>query len=217
MGSVEAHGPHLPLDTDTRIAQHLAEECSRLWNAEGRGEAIVFPPVTATASSYASNFPGTVSVSRETEAAVLRETLQALRQAGAGRIVLVNLHFDPEHMQVLKEIVNAFRERLIFPDFTRRAAAQRIGGEFATGSCHAGAFETSLMLVAAPHLVRPIYRNLPARNVNLAEAIRAGRRSFQELGLVEAYCGEPAAATAEEGQRLYGLLARLIREQIGSD
>jgi creatinine amidohydrolase len=198
LGAVEKHGPHLPLDTDTILAEALARRCARALD-RGPQRALVTGPFAKTAASFAADFPGTVSV-----------------PAGAERVVLVNLHFDPEHMRAVKAAVAELEAkdpgRTVFPDFTRRVNAQRIGGEFATGACHAGEFETSLMLAVAPGTVHPSYVELPAREVNLAQAIREGKRSFRELGLDEAYCGHPATATAQEGDRLLGILATIILE-----
>jgi creatinine amidohydrolase len=208
LGSIEKHGPHLPLDTDTVMARALAERVAEPLRAS------VAPAFTRTACSFAADFPGTVSVPAEEEQQRLAEVVRDLLREGAGRIVLVNLHFDPEHMRAVRAVVAAER-RLVFPDFTRRANAQRIGGEFATGACHAGEFETSIMLAVAPEAVRE-FRALPARDVNLALAIREGKRSFRELGLDQAYCGHPATATAKEGERVLGVLTELVRHEFGS-
>jgi hypothetical protein len=49
-------------------------------------------------------------------------------------------------------------------------------------------------------------------DIDLAAAIRQGRRSFRELGMAHAYCGDPAGATAEEGQRLYQVLGEIVTQ-----
>lgn len=200
LGAIEKHGPHLPLDTDTVLAVALAERC-----APALGGTVA-PAFTRTAASFAADFPGTVSVPAAEEQ---RDLVAAVRSL-AGPVVLVNLHFDPEHLRAVRAAA-AEEPRVVFPDFTRRAHAQRIGGEFATGACHAGEFETSLMLAVAPERVGD-HRALPAREVNLALAIREGQRSFRELGLDEAYCGHPATATAKEGERLLGVLTDIVVE-----
>lgn len=206
LGAVEKHGPHLPLDTDTRLAVALAERVAAALRA--RHEVHIAPPFTRTAASYAADFEGTVSTPCEEERALLND---AMGRLAADRVVLINLHFDPEHMRAVKAALALVKEpgRVVFPDFTRRAHAQRIGGEFATGACHAGEFETSLMLAIAPASVGD-HRSLAAREMDLARAIREGKRSFRELGLDQAYCGHPATASAKEGERLLGVLADIV-------
>ncbi|HET6403293.1 MAG TPA: creatininase family protein [Candidatus Thermoplasmatota archaeon] len=208
IGATEAHGPHLPLDTDTLIAAELARRCqARLgWHAR------VEEPFTATAAAYARDFEGTVHVDPAEESRALVERVRGIR---ADRVVLVNLHFDPEHMRAVKDAV-AQLPNVVWPNFTRRAHAQAIGAEFATGACHGGEFETSLMLVAAPERVKPLYRALPEVRVDLARAIRDGKRSFREAGVHEAYCGHPATATREEGERLYAVLADIVLREVAA-
>lgn len=212
LGAVEKHGPHLPLDTDTRIAVALARRVAP------RLGASVAPPFTDTAASCAADFPGTVSVDRELERHALAATLLGLRGAGAERVVLVNVHFDPEHLAAVRAALADVEAKdpgaAVFPDFTRRAHAQRVGGEFATGDCHAGEFETSLMLAVAPEAVAPTYRGLPPKQVGLVAGLRAGKRTFRELGMHEGYCGHPATATPQEGERLLGVLADLVAEAV---
>ncbi len=214
IGAVEAHGPHLPLDTDTIIADHLAHivatELMR-WHAI---PALVAHAIPLSVAEWAADFPGTVSLDAATEQQTLRSSLASLRAAGARRIALVNLHFDPGHLAAVKTVVAETQlPGLVFTDFTRRANAAKIGGEFATGACHGGQFETSLVLAARPAAVRPSYLRLKSVNIDLASAIRAGKRSFREVGMEEAYCGDPASATAAEGEMLYALLASIIVDE----
>lgn len=210
VGAVEAHGPHLPRETDTYIAMELARRCA----ARLAFRASVAPAFVRTAASYAREFTGTVHVEPEEETRALVETVRAIE---AERVVLVNLHFDPEHMRAVKDALAQLGDRVVFPNFTRRALAQEIGGEFATGACHGGEFETSLMLVAAPERVKPSYRDLPEVDVDLAAAIKAGKKSFREAGVLHAYCGHPASATREEGERLYGILVQIVLRELRAE
>ncbi len=214
LGAVEAHGPHLPLDTDTIIAEHLAKIAAEDLARWHETEALVTPPVPLSVAGWAADFPGTVSIDAVTAKATLRALIAALRNSGARRIALVSLHFDPGHMEAVGAVVAEDQgSGLAFPDFTRRANAKRIGGEFASGACHGGQFETSLVLAARPKAVRDSFRTLPRIDLDLASAIRAGMQSFREAGLTDAYCGDPASASAEEGGRLYALLANILIEE----
>jgi len=83
--------------------------------------------------------------------------------------------------------------------------------EFQSGACHAGQYESSLVLSARPELVREEIRPaLEPKLISLSQAIRAGARSFIEIGGDQAYFGNPAAATAEEGDRVFDILAGMI-------
>src|SRR5262249_60946917 len=97
------------------------------------------------------------------------------------------------------------------PDVTRRRWAQMLTEEFKSGACHAGQYESSLVLSARPELVREEIRlALEPKLISLSQAIRAGAHSFIEIGGEQAYFGDPAAATAEEGDRGFDILAGMI-------
>jgi creatinine amidohydrolase len=211
LGAVEAHGPHLPLDTDTVIAERLAEVVADELLRWHGVRALLAHSIPLSVAGWAADFPGTVSLEAHTEEETLRAALRGLRSAGARRIALVNVHFDPGHLAAVKAVMADMpRSEVVFTDFTRKANAQHIGGEFARGACHGGQFETSLVLAVRPGAVRPLHRDLPPIDLDLASAIRSGKTSFREVGLDQAYCGDPASATAAEGERLYAVLASLI-------
>jgi creatinine amidohydrolase len=134
-------------------------------------------------------------------------------------VVLTNAHLEPAHVAMLRGVVKRFTAELgpslLFPDKTRRHAAARLGDEFRSGSCHAGQYESSLVLAIAPELVDlAIARALPEHVVPLHEKIAAGARDFADCGLPDAYCGNPAGATAAEGEHHLDTLAALCVEAV---
>jgi creatinine amidohydrolase len=209
VGSLEPHGPHLPLETDTILAREASRRTAARREAAGV-RAVVAPAVPFAVAEFARDFPGAVSVPADTTAAFVRDAAAALLRTGAARVVLVTLHFEPAHLAALRRAAGG---AVVFPELARRANARRIGGEFATGSCHAGAFETSLVLAARPDLVDDRVRaGLGERFVPLPDRMAAGASSFLECGMPEGYCGSPATASREEGERLYGVIAEILAE-----
>ena len=95
------------------------------------------------------------------------------------------------------------------------ALAETLGDEFRGGGCHAGRYESSIVLAADPDAVRDeARRGLPAVRVDLIEKMRAGARSFVQAGATEAYCGDPAAASGDEGRELVEALAGMIVQTV---
>ena len=93
----------------------------------------------------------------------------------------------------------------------------RLGDEFKSGDCHAGSYETSLVLAGqggAARVREDVRAGLAARRVGLIEAIRAGKRTFGEVGADSAYCGDPRAASAAEGERLLETLTEIVVESV---
>ncbi|MFN0206656.1 MAG: creatininase family protein [Planctomycetota bacterium] len=215
-GSVEPHGPHLPLATDTILSVETARRAAvKIKNTGSR--VFVAPAIPYAVTDFSKGFAGRISLSPSTAAALALEICLAIAEAVPKKILLITLHFEPEHIQCLRAAAAACREKTgvdtVFVDFTKRRAAERIGGEFATGSCHAGSFESSLVMAARPELVmNTIREGLPNHTVPLPERMKAGAKTFLECGMTDAYCGEPAAASASEGDRLYNLLSDLVAE-----
>lgn len=104
---------------------------------------------------------------------------------------------------------------VVFPDITRRPWASRLTAEFRSGACHAGQYETSIILAERPALVDDEVRaTLPSLPHSLVAAIRDGRRTFAEAGGPRAYFGDPAAASAEEGRRTVEVLGEILEEAV---
>jgi creatinine amidohydrolase len=207
LGATEPHGPHAPLSTDTLISIGVSERAAA--RLEGEVTVLVLPPFAYGVTRYAAAFPGAVSIGDETLRALVTDVRSSLAAQGFSRLVLVNNHLEPEQVRTLREL------DLPTLDLTRRANAERLTDEFRSGSCHAGRYETSLVLAVRPELVdRERMSALDAKMVDMPAAIREGRTDFIALGMDQAYCGEPADASAEEGRQTFETLTEMLVELI---
>jgi len=218
VGSVEAHGPHLPLSTDTLISEEVASRAAHELAQRGY-IAVRFPAIHYGVTDWARMFAGTTTLTAATTESIVFETCHAAHAMGFDRVVLTNAHLEPDHIATLRAVAERFSEQtgraLVFPDKTRRHAAQRLTAEFKSGSCHAGQYETSLVLAIRPDLVDVAKaKALPEHVVPLHERIAAGARDFADCGLDQAYCGNPAGATAEEGEHSLATLVALVIEAV---
>jgi len=218
VGALEAHGPHLPLDSDVVIATAMARAGAAKLAARGR-IVLILPAVAYTAASFGAAFPGTLSISGMTVTAVIVDLARSLSQQGFRLLALANAHLDPEHLTALSEAVKLARaERLlpiVFPDLTRKPWGSRLGDEFRSGACHAGQFESSIVLKERPQGVRePIRVALAPNASSLSQAIKAGKRTFTDAGGPRAYFGDPAAASAAEGSQLIEALGSILEEAV---
>jgi creatinine amidohydrolase len=106
----------------------------------------------------------------------------------------------------------------VFPDLTRKPWGSRLGDEFRSGACHAGQFETSIVLREKADAVRDEVRQSLAPNPqSLSNAIKAGKRTFEAAGGPRAYFGDPAAATGDEGARLIEALGSILEEAVRAE
>jgi creatinine amidohydrolase len=197
VGSLEQHGPHLPLDTDTRIAVALAEAL-----AQRRDDVVVAPAVPYGASGEHEGFPGTVSVGQDGLALFL---LELVRSASATyrRILLLNGHGGN---------AGALRRTA--------ARAQHEGRDIRVWSprvpdsdLHAGRVETALLLALHPAVVRVGLAAAGAtapRDAIWPRLRAAGVRAVSANGVL----GDPTGASAGEGaaihQRLVGDLDAFV-------
>jgi creatinine amidohydrolase len=214
VGSTEAHGPHLPLATDVIISEEMSTRAAAKLVARGI-EAYVLPAIAYSMTDFSADFAGTVSIKKETATALLRDICVSLYAQGARLIVIANSHLEPEHIESINAAIGEVQREsgraVAFPDKRRRRWAERLTEEFRRGDCHAGSYETSLVMAARPDLVRERVRsNLEPVRISIADKIREGARSFTEAGGSQAYFGDPRAASREEGESTYEALSDMI-------
>ena len=214
IGSTEAHGPHLPLATDVIISEEMSRRAAEKLNARGI-EALVLPPLAYSVTDFSSDFPGTISIKKETAAALIRDICVSLYSQGAKLVAIANSHLEPEHVASINEAIEAVKKEtgraVAFPDKRRRRWAETLTEEFRRGDSHAGSYETSLVMAARPELVHEqLRRQLERVPISIAERIRDGARSFTEAGGTQAYFGDPRAASREEGEASYDALSNMI-------
>lgn len=215
VGSVEPHGPHLPLATDTIISDAAAERACALLAAKGI-RAVIAPPVPYGVTDFAAGFAGAVSVPAAALTSFLRAVVDAYLRAGFAHVCLVNNHLEPAHDTAVRAVMDGLPEGSVSVacPLTRRWG-RTLSAEFKSGACHAGRYETSLVLAAVPALVDTgSASSLPEVNVSLSEGIKAGKHTFREMGMDGAYSGAPAAASAGEGEELYEALAAMVAGEV---
>jgi len=219
IGATEAHGPHCPLATDVIISVGsclaAAEELHR------RGfEAYVLPPLAYTHAQAARDFPGNISISEATERQLLYDICKQLVDQGMPRVCMVNNHGEPGNVRAIYDTLDRVREelgvKLLFPNRARKEHAQRMTPAYKLGSTHADRYETSLIMRIAPALVREELRVLlPAIPLSLPEKMfREKLDNFKDMGMREAYCGDPAAASADEGRETLAILSTILVDSI---
>jgi creatinine amidohydrolase len=214
VGSTEAHGPHLPLATDVILSEEMSHRAARKLKAQGI-DALVLPPLAYSVTDFSKDFSGTISIKKETATAIIRDICVSLYRQGVRLVAIANSHLEPEHINSINDAIAQIKEEtgrvIVFPDKRKRRWALTLTDEFCRGDCHAGSYETSLMMAARPELVREELRQqLEPVKISIAEKIRQGAQDFKEAGGVEAYFGSPAEASREEGETSYEALADML-------
>lgn len=218
VGAVEPHGPHAPLGTDQLISAGMCERAAERLADDPDLWVFVLPAVHYGVADLSAAFPGGISIGASTLRGLIVDICGSLAKQGFDRVVVVNNHFEPAHVAAVRGAVQD--AGVAHLDLLHRANVARLTDEFRSGSCHAGRYETSLVLADRPDLVHTrLLPDLPEVPVNMPVEMAAGRASFTAMGMDRAYSGAPADATADEGvstfDTLTEMLVRLVRE-VGS-
>ena len=185
VGSTEQHGPHLPLDTDTRIATAVAHGV-----ADQLGHLLA-PAISYGASGEHQEFPGTVSIGTAALTAVLIEYGRSACE-WASRLLFVNGHGGN---------IDALRAAAAILRVEGRDAAW-CSGWSSGGDAHAGHTETSLLLHLSPQSVRRD-RWVSGNIRPLAELLPALRREGIAAVSPSGVLGDPTTASAAAGARIF--------------
>jgi mycofactocin precursor peptide peptidase len=209
VGSLEQHGAHLPLDTDTRIAVAVAERA-----CAGRDGVGLAPAIAIGASGEHADFPGTLSIGHVALSTLLVE-LGRHASLHWPTMLLVNGHGG--NVGAIKDALGKLRAEGrdchvwhagVRPSMLAAADVTLVP------DAHAGRVETSIMLALAPADVRldgavaGVTRPLPEV---MADLRNGGVRQVSPNGVL----GDPTGASAAEGETLLALLVEDLAATLG--
>jgi mycofactocin precursor peptide peptidase len=190
LGSTEQHGPHLPLDTDTRIATAVARGVAARLDRSHQ-PWLVAPAISYGASGEHQDFAGTISVGAEALTTLLVEYGRS-STCWAHRLVFVNGHGG--NVDALRRAVSLLRSEGRDVGWCPCVASG--------GDAHAGHTETSVLLHISPAEVRTDQllagNEAPLREL-LPSMRKGGVAAVSPIGVL----GNPTTATAVEGRRIF--------------
>jgi creatinine amidohydrolase len=217
-GSLEQHGPHLPVITDTASASAAAIAAARL--VANDTPVAVLPGLWLGLSEHHLPFGGTISVDYAAYRAILESVVRSLRAISFARLLIVNGHggnIDP--------LAVASRELAVAYDFPIVAttpwflARDKIAAIFESDTApkHACEGETSVMMAIAGDIVKKDKLDEAMQQAPASVHPPAGFSrfySFSERAPVTGTWGDPRSATAEKGARFLAVQAEALAEAI---
>lgn len=215
VGSLEQHGPHLPLDTDAFDAYHLAKEVAK---ACSDPKPIVLPPIPYGVSYHHGDFSGTISINPKTLSQLVYEVGMSAARNGITKLVIINGHGgNIPALQYAAQMIN--RDAHIFTCVETGETSEKdiLALAETPNDVHAGEIETSTTLAVRPHMVRfdKIKKFIPrfsSRYLNFSS-----KRSvdwFARIAKISptGVLGDPTKASREKGEKMWQLMIKHVVE-----
>jgi len=209
LGATEQHGPHLPLSTDTIIAESWAGATAKVLADQHDITVSVAPALPYGSSGEHQAFPGTLSIGHEALHQVLVELVRSAAIHHRGVVFFCGHGGNAATTLAVVQQLNHERHNVIalHPQWDPK--------EFGSIDAHAGRAETSLMLHLSPGLVRR-----EAAEPGNTAPLRALIDRLQQGGVAEVSAngvlGDPTEATADEGRRMFAALVAQSADSVMS-
>ena len=202
-GSVEEHGAHLPLSTDTFQAYEVGKKAAK------QIPLFVAPPLPYGNCRSTSCHPGTISIRTETLKMLLKDIVRSLQGQGLRNFIILTGHAGGAHRLALQDAGEELLAELpgikmaVVTEYDLAVKEGRFLIETAEDA-HAGEIETSRILHSHPDLVKG---SSPEEYPSFPMGILVrNKRAFWPGGV----WGNPAKATAEKGRRLEELVVAKV-------
>ncbi len=222
VGSIEQHGPHLPVGCDSLVATAMSEYVAK--ELTGRGKpCVVAPSITVGNSVHHMSFSGSMTLSPDTYMRVLTDYCKSIAAHGFKKIVVVNGHGgnSPHTNSVIVTINEALGFPVFFANYWQTDDTSLTSvWETQKGIIHACEAETSIMLAIDETLVDPIYKE--------TKGYPDGCHSAEDRGIVSTFhrmeshtangvMGNSYAATKEKGEKAIKCFVNTITDVLADD
>lgn len=209
IGSVEEHGPHLPLSSDMIQPNYVAEQVSE------KIGAIVLPPISYGWTKTMNSFKGTISINFDTLKMLVFDILDSVCKTGVKNIVILSGHASKLHMAALnlaaEEILDIHHVKImVLSDYD--IAYEYRGKLVPETDSHAGIIETSRVMAIAPELVKK-ERKYEQRKTEKKYMVLKDIREYYTYGTLS----DPEGANSELGAQLNKLIVDRLIEYIKSN
>ncbi|MDH3665339.1 MAG: creatininase family protein [Paracoccaceae bacterium] len=219
IASIEQHGPHLPVMTDTRLGHEVALRAAR--KAYPSRPTVVTPVVWSGLSEHHMPFGGTLTLSHETFRRLVHDLIISVVRHGFRDVLISNSHGGNiiAMQQIADELASKVDATIVATTYVAEAADAI--GQFLddqAGVQHACEGETSMMMVCEPDLVDA--SDLAALGTERIGFLKAGQNSYRWRPFTHTtgngVSGIPEKATAEKGERILEAAAKAIAALIAA-
>jgi len=217
VGSLEQHGSHLPLDTDSFDAEYLAQQVAAKCS---NPKPLVLPLIPYGISYHHEDFIGTISVSNETLSRVVYEIGMGAARNGITKLIIINGHGgNAPALKFAAQMINRDAHIFVCVDTGETSDADLVDLVETPNDVHAGEIETSIGLVIRPHLVKL------DRAKKYVPKFSSRYLNFSTKRSVEWYArtakisrngvlGDPTKASKDKGEKIWAIMVKNLVELI---
>lgn len=205
LGATEQHGPHLPQNTDTVIAEALASRVAE------QSVGLVLPTLSIGYSWVWRDYAGSLTFSFDTFRAVIKDIARSLDRNGCCAMMTITAHgANPQPLKyTARELADEIEMKILrvfYPNLSE-IISDAESPTWLPMNFHAEEFETSMMLYLRPDLVRMdrAVREYPPRSIDY-EMSTLPMGALSKSGVF----GDATVATAEKGERWFNACVESI-------
>jgi creatinine amidohydrolase len=207
VGSIESHGPHLPLKTDLLQAEAAAKELAPKVNA------LVAPSIVYGVCPGTSTFPGTISIRLSTLSALTEDVLEEFYRLGFRMMLVLSGHGTGAHMAALRDgagkVVSGHKDLKVAVLCDYDFVYELRGKDSPATDGHGGLLETSRVMALAPELVGP------QRPIVQYKGNRYSVSEPKPEEWAESVMGDTTSASEELGRRIQEHVMKRLVETVG--
>ncbi|MBI1910474.1 MAG: creatininase family protein [Deltaproteobacteria bacterium] len=208
-GTVEAHGDHLPINTDTLIIREVIKKVAE------KNNVYMAPPIQYGVCTSTSAHPGTLGITTQSLRLIATDIVRSAYAHGLRNFILISGHGGSLHVSALREVAENLTQELDKVKIAALSIYELLGKETqeiieTKGDSHAGEAETSLVLHLAPKLIKgrskEEYPRMPK-----PIAVKDKDKLKYWPGAV---WGNPQKASADKGEKLFKVMVEKVEELI---
>jgi len=209
VGSIEQHGPHLPLDTDGFDAKYLARRIAEVCSDP---KPLVLPLVPYGVSYEHDAFKGTISIENETLSSLVYEIGMSVSKNGIRKLVIINGHGgNTPALNYAAQLINRDAKIFVCVDTGETSDVDVNRIVETSNDVHAGEIETSTSLAVRPHLVKmdKASRMIPrfsSRYLNFTSKRWVMWYAYTDRISKSGVLGDPTKASKEKGEKIWQIM-----------
>ncbi len=217
VGSIEQHGPHLPLDSDAFDAEYLAHKVAETCSDP---KPLVLPLISYGVSYHHEDFSGTISISPDTLSQLVYEIGMGAARQGITKLLIINGHGgNSPALNFAAQMIN--RDAHIFTCVdTGESSEPDVDAMVETpNDVHAGEIETSTTLAVRPDQVRmekalTFIPQFSSHYLNFTSKRRVNWYAYTAKISPEGILGDPTKASGDKGRRMWNLMISNLVELV---